>query len=93
MGERTRIARYFAPLASAEPGSFSLTDDAAALTPPVGKQLVITTDSVIESIHVLPGASAQHFAQKLMRRNLSDLAAMGATPWRYKSRTSSCGPS
>ena len=83
MGERTRIARYFAPLAAAEAGSFSLTDDAAVLTLPAGQQLVVTTDSVIESIHVLPGASAQQFAQKLMRRNLSDLAAMGATPWHY----------
>jgi len=83
MGERTRIARYFAPLAAAEAGSFSLTDDAAVLTPPIGKQLVVTTDSVIESIHLLPGATAQQFAQKLMRRNLSDLAAMGAMPWRY----------
>lgn len=83
MAEHTRIARYFAPLAAGEPGSFALTDDAALLTPPAGTQLVITTDSVIEGIHVLPATSPQHFAQKLMRRNLSDLAAMGATPWRY----------
>lgn len=83
MGERARIARYFAPLAAAEPGSFSLTDDAAVLTPPAGHSLVITTDSVIQSLHVLADASAQQFAQKLVRRNLSDLAAMGAMPWRY----------
>lgn len=83
MAEHTRIARYFAPLAQAEAGSFSLTDDAALLTAPAGKQLVVTTDSVIESIHVLPGATPAQFAQKLLRRNLSDLAAMGATPWRY----------
>jgi thiamine-monophosphate kinase len=83
MGERTRTARYFAPLASAEPGSFSLTDDAALLTPPSGQSLVVTTDSVIENIHVLPGATPAQFAQKLVRRNLSDLAAMGADPWRY----------
>ncbi len=83
MAERTRIARYFAPLALEEAGSFSLTDDAAVITPPAGQSLVVTTDSVIESIHVLAGATAQQFAQKLMRRNLSDLAAMGATPWRY----------
>ena len=83
MAERARIARYFAPLTASEPGSFNLTDDAAVLTPPAGQQLVITTDSVIETIHVLAGASPQQFAQKLMRRNLSDLAAMGATPWCY----------
>ncbi len=83
MAEHSRIARYFAPLAAGEPGSFALTDDAALLTPPTGAQLIITTDSVIEGIHVLPAATPEQFAQKLMRRNLSDLAAMGATPWCY----------
>lgn len=83
MAERDRIARYFAPLACGEPGAFGLTDDAALLTPPPGKSLVITTDSVIEGIHVLAHATAQHYAQKLVRRNLSDLAAMGASAWRY----------
>ncbi len=82
IGERTRIARYFAPLAS-DAGSFHLTDDAAVLHPPAGASLVITTDSVIENVHVLAGATPQQFAQKLVRRNLSDLAAMGAAPWRY----------
>jgi thiamine-monophosphate kinase len=83
MGERDRIARYFAPLCGAEPGSFSLTDDTAMLSPPQGQQLIVTTDSVIETIHVLKGATPEQFAQKLMRRNLSDIASMGATPWRY----------
>lgn len=83
MGEHARIATYFAPLSLHEAGSFNLTDDAAVLTPPAGKALVITTDSVIERVHVLAGASAAQFAQKLVRRNLSDLAAMGALPWRY----------
>jgi thiamine-monophosphate kinase len=83
MRERDIIANYFVPLASAEPGAFALRDDAAVLDVPSGQQLVITTDSVIEGVHVLPHASPQQFAQKLMRRNLSDLAAMGAAPWRY----------
>lgn len=83
MAERDRIARYFAPLTAAEPDAYQLTDDAALLTPPPGQQLVVTTDSVIENIHILSSASPAQYAQKLLRRNLSDLAAMGATPWRY----------
>lgn len=83
MRERDLIATYFAPLTAGEPGSFSLTDDAAQLTPPPGQQLVFTTDSVIEGVHVPLGASPQQMARKLVRRNLSDLAAMGAQPWRY----------
>lgn len=81
--EHPRIAAYFAPLAQGEPGSFHLNDDAAILTVPEGAQLVVTTDSVIEAVHVFPGATPQQFARKLLRRNLSDLAAMGANPWRY----------
>ncbi len=83
MAEHDRITRFFAPLADGEPGSFHLTDDAAMLDVPAGHKLVITTDSVIEGIHVLPMATPGQFARKLVRRNLSDLAAMGARPWRY----------
>ena len=83
MAEHDRIARFFAPLSGGEPGSFNLTDDAAFLDVPVGHRLVVTTDSVIEGVHVLPLASPAQFARKLMRRNLSDLAAKGARPWRY----------
>lgn len=83
MTEHHRIAKFFAPLSINEPGSFHLTDDAAVLTPPSGYALVITTDSVIEGTHVLRGATPRQYAQKLVRRNLSDLAAKGATPWRY----------
>lgn len=83
MREHARIARFFAPLAAAEPGSFNLADDTAVLTPPAGKKLAVTTDSVIQGIHVPDYATPEQMARKLMRRNLSDLAAMGAKPWRY----------
>ena len=33
------IARYFAPLAAAEPGALGLGDDAALLQPPPGRNL------------------------------------------------------
>ena len=83
MNEFERIARYFAPLSAGEAGAFALMDDAAALTVPAGQTLVVTTDSVIGGIHLPRDASPAQFAQKLLRRNLSDLAAMGALPWRY----------
>lgn len=81
--EFSRIAQYFAPLTAGEAGAFALANDAAALHVPAGKQIVLTSDSCIEGWHVPRGASPQQIAQKLTRRNLSDLAAMGAAPWRY----------
>jgi thiamine-monophosphate kinase len=78
-GEERLIARYFRPLATA-PGAFGLGDDAAALTPPAGCDLVITTDGVIAGVHFLPTDPPQSTARKALRMNLSDLAAKGATP-------------
>lgn len=83
MREHARIAAYFAPLTAGELGAFLATDDAAVIAPPSGKKLVVTTDSVIRGVHVPATASPTQMAHKLTRRNLSDLAAMGALPWRY----------
>jgi thiamine-monophosphate kinase len=80
-GEFDRIARYFAPLSG--PEGLGLRDDAALLTPPPGAQLVLTVDQMLESVHFLPGDDPALIARKLLRRNLSDLAAMGAAPLGY----------
>lgn len=73
------IARYFRPLATA-PGAFGLGDDAAAVTPPPGCDLVLTTDGAICGVHFLPDDAPGHIARKVLRMNLSDLAAKGARP-------------
>jgi thiamine-monophosphate kinase len=81
MDEFSRIARYFAPLAG--PEGRGLTDDAAVLAPPPGRELVLTVDQMLEGVHFLPGDAPALIARKLLRRNLSDLAAMGAEPLGY----------
>jgi len=73
------IARYFRPLATA-PGAFGLIDDAAALTPPPGCDLVLTTDGVIAGVHFLADDPPDMVSRKVLRMNLSDLAAKGAKP-------------
>lgn len=80
-GEFGRIGRLFRPLARSLPGALDLTDDVGFLPPsPAGEVLVVTTDTLVEGIHVLPGASPEQMARKLLRVNLSDLAAKGARP-------------
>jgi thiamine-monophosphate kinase len=79
--EFSRIAQYFAPLAS--PEGLGLQDDAAIFTPPAGREIVLTADQMLENIHFIPGDAPDLIARKLLRRNLSDLAAMGATPLGY----------
>lgn len=73
------IARYFKPLAK-HPGAFGFNDDAAAITPPVGHDLVLKTDGLIAGVHFFPDDPADGVARKALRVNLSDLAAKGAKP-------------
>ena len=82
-GEFELIARYFAPLAADWPGAFGLGDDAAILGVSDGIDRVVTTDALVEGTHFLPDDPPGRVAQKALRVNLSDLAAMGATPEAY----------
>ena len=79
--EFSLIARHFRPLAG--PGSLDLRDDAALLTPPPGRDLVLTADAMVAGVHFLPDDPPDLIGRKLLRVNLSDLAAKGATPLGY----------
>lgn len=83
LGEFELIRRYFAPLAAGQPAALGLVDDAAVLAPPPGRELVLTADAMVAGVHFLPQDPADQVAQKLLRVNLSDLAAMGARPFGY----------
>lgn len=75
------IDRLLKPLAG--PGALGLVDDAAVLDVPSGRQLVIAKDAIVEDVHFLGTDPPMTVAQKLVRVNLSDLAAMGAEPLGY----------
>lgn len=82
-GEFGIIEKYFAPLSKNIETAFGLTDDAALLDIPVGQQLVLTKDALIAETHFFADDPADLVARKLLRTNLSDLAAMGAKPLGY----------
>lgn len=75
------IARHFRPLAG--PAALGLTDDAALLAPPPSRELVLTVDAMIGGVHFLPEDPPDLIGRKLLRVNLSDLAAKGAIPIGY----------
>ena len=83
IGEFELIQRYLRPLAADSPGAFALTDDAALLSPPPGRDIVVTADAMVAGVHFLPDDPPDLVARKLLRVNLSDLAAMGAAPIGY----------
>ncbi|MCW0232697.1 MAG: thiamine-phosphate kinase [Ferrovibrio sp.] len=84
LGEFDLIARYLAPLSASAPGAFNLSDDAAIVPVPAGEDLVVTTDAMIEGVHFLAKDGPERIARKLLRVNLSDLAAKGARPIGYQ---------
>lgn len=80
-GEFSLIARHFRPLAG--PGALDLLDDAAVFTPPAGRELVISADAMVAGVHFLPDDPPDLVGRKLLRTNLSDMAAMAADPFGY----------
>ncbi len=81
------IAKYFAPLTEGNPSrtgdAFGLRDDAAVLSCTEDEDWVVTKDAIAEGIHFLPDDPPKTVAKKLLRVNLSDLAAKGAHPKHY----------
>jgi thiamine-monophosphate kinase len=82
-GEFELIARYFRPLAAGQAGALGLADDAALIDVPAGHRLVVSADALVAGIHFLPDDPPDRIARKMLRVNLSDLAAMGAKPLAY----------
>lgn len=81
--EFTLIEEVFVPLASAASGALALKDDAALYRASDGCETVLTVDAIVEGVHFLPGDPPESVARKLLRVNLSDLAAKGAVPKGY----------
>lgn len=75
------IARLFRPLTRGDPGAFDLLDDAAVVPARPGFDLVITKDALVEGVHFPVGEAMDRVARKLLRVNLSDLAAKAALPF------------
>ena len=68
--------------------ALGIGDDAALLTPPPGHELAVAIDTLVEGVHFPRGTAPADIGWKALAVNLSDLAAMGATPaWAVASLT------
>ena len=77
------IARLLRPLADGAPEALGLADDAAVIPARPGFDLIVSKDAMVEGVHFLAGDPLDGVARKLLRANLSDLAAKGADPYAY----------
>src|SRR3979490_1150283 len=80
LGLIEQIRREFS--AGSEARRLGIRDDCAILRPPAGCEVLVTTDFTLEDRHfrrtLHPPESVGH---RCLARGLSDLAAVGATPW------------
>lgn len=80
-GERRLITALPSWLGSANPPPpAGIGDDCAVLPSPAGPSLLVTTDPVIHGRHFDDALPPAAVGAKLLKRNLSDIAAMGGTP-------------
>lgn len=81
MNEFELIRGYFSGLgATRDDVCLGIGDDAAVLAPAPGRELVITSDTLIAGRHFPVDTAAADIGWKSLAVNLSDLAAMGADP-------------
>jgi thiamine-monophosphate kinase len=83
LDEFALIRRYFMrhqPPSRASGVLLGIGDDAALLKFPEGAELVAAVDTIVSGRHFPAGAAARTIGHRALAVNLSDMAAMGATP-------------
>ena len=81
MDEFGIIRRYFASQAPTRPDVLlGIGDDAAVLSVPPDRELVVTVDNLVAGVHFPPELEPAAIGHRALAVSLSDLAAMGAEP-------------
>jgi thiamine-monophosphate kinase len=80
VNEFTLINRYFRRSPHDDSVRIGVGDDAAVIRPAPGMELVMSVDMLVEGRHFLRDTDPRRLGHKTLAVNLSDLAAMGATP-------------
>jgi thiamine-monophosphate kinase len=80
MNEFELIGRFFRRVPRDAAVRIGIGDDAAVVTPAPGKELAFSVDMLVEGRHFLPDVDPAALGHKTLAVNLSDMAAMGATP-------------
>ncbi|MFM2667632.1 thiamine-phosphate kinase [Vibrio mediterranei] len=80
-GEFSLIDKYFAHKQQQRKDVvLAQGDDCAIVAPPADSHIAISTDTLVSGTHFLADADPAWIAHKALASNISDLAAMGASP-------------
>jgi thiamine-monophosphate kinase len=80
VNEFALIDRYFRRAPRDASVRIGIGDDAAIVAPTSGMELALAVDMLVEGRHFLARTDPRRLGHKTLAVNLSDLAAMGATP-------------
>ena len=77
------IENYFQKLNFNKMESFNFKNDGAILKSLKNKQIIVTNDTIVESVDFFSNDPPESVAQKIICYNLSDISSMGASPYCY----------
>ena len=83
ISEKYIIYKYLRKLNFKKIETFNFNNDAAFLKIPKNKQLVVTNDTILESVDFFKNDPPESLANKIITYNLSDISSMGASPYAY----------
>ena len=81
--EKYIIDKYLVKLNFNKQETFNFKNDGAFLKIPKNKHLIVTNDSILESIDFFKNDPPESIATKIITYNLSDISSMGAIPYSY----------
>ena len=83
ISEKNIIYKYLKKLNFQKLESFNFENDAAFINLSKNKKLVITNDTILESVDFFKNDKPESIANKIVTYNLSDISAMGSSPYAY----------
>tara|TARA_Y100001970_G_scaffold282080_1_gene394192 strand:- start:526 stop:1500 length:975 start_codon:yes stop_codon:yes gene_type:complete len=81
--EKFIINKYLRKLNFNKKETFNFTNDASFFKIPKNKKIIVTNDSIVESVDFFKNDPPESIANKIVTSNLSDISAMGAYPYAY----------
>jgi len=83
LSEIDLIYKYLIKLNFKKKETFNFQNDGAFLNKKKDKDIVVTNDTIVESIDFFKNDDPESIAHKIITYNLSDLSSMGAFPYSY----------
>ena len=80
LNEFQMITQYFQSAFTTDDVLLGIGDDAAIIQPLPGHRMLVSADTLVESVHFPRDAPPDLVARRALRVNLSDMAAMAAQP-------------